>query len=121
MRAVPLGLAAFCETLHPVRDRRLPQEYQEVRDSFNKYIDLPTPPTSTAELENTLKDMPEVVVPNGTPRRNTFSLTEYTTTPSPTTEDAKQKAVLAGVPEEFLLPTRYPDVRIKSLSPFSKF
>ncbi|GAM89426.1 hypothetical protein ANO11243_074640 [Dothideomycetidae sp. 11243] len=59
--------------------------------------------------------MPDVVVPNGTsqspqaPHRNTFSLTEYTTTPSPVPEDAKVKASNPGVPEDFLLPTGYPD------------
>lgn len=60
--------------------------------------------------------MADVTVPNGasqppqTPKKSTFSLTEYASNPSPTTEDAKQKAVKAGVPEHFLLPNGYPDV-----------
>lgn len=86
-----------------------PQEYY-MRDSPYGFHNCGTPTTY-------LIRMPQVEVPNGTeklaaptPRRNTFSLTEYTTSPSPTTEDAREKAIQAGIPEDFLLPSGYPDV-----------
>jgi len=54
------------------------------------------------------------VVTNGvstppTPSKNTLSLTEYSTEPSPPSEDPRQKALDAGVPDHLLLPTGYPD------------
>ncbi|GAB7338279.1 hypothetical protein MBLNU457_4598t1 [Dothideomycetes sp. NU457] len=54
------------------------------------------------------------IVTNGvstppTPSKNTLSLTEYSAEPSPPTDDPRQKALKAGVPEHLLLPTGYPD------------
>ena len=59
--------------------------------------------------------MAEAVATNGTrtpekPHISSLSLTEYTATPSPSATP-KQKIEAAGVPEHFLLPTGYPDVR----------
>ena len=45
-----------------------------------------------------------------TPRGTGLSLTEYTANPSPPSEDQKSKAQHA-VPQAFLLPNGYPDVR----------
>ncbi|THY89227.1 threonine dehydratase I [Aureobasidium pullulans] len=44
-----------------------------------------------------------------TPKLNSLSLTEYATNPSPPSQDPRQKAIDAGVPESFLLPNGYPD------------
>lgn len=44
-----------------------------------------------------------------TPKLNSLSLTEYAANPSPPSEDPRQKAIDAGVPADFLLPTGYPD------------
>ncbi|KAG9743740.1 threonine dehydratase, biosynthetic, partial [Aureobasidium melanogenum] len=44
-----------------------------------------------------------------TPKLNSLSLTEYTANPSPPSQDPRQKAIDAGVPEAFLLPNGYPD------------
>lgn len=46
-----------------------------------------------------------------TPSLNSFSLTEYTTNPSPPSGSPKSK-VRSVVPREFILPNGYPDVRI---------
>lgn len=57
--------------------------------------------------------------PNGlssprTPKQAGLSLTEYTANPSPPSEDQKSKAQNA-IPEAFLLPNGYPDVRVAPL------
>ncbi|KAK0113339.1 hypothetical protein ONS96_014204 [Cadophora gregata f. sp. sojae] len=44
-----------------------------------------------------------------TPSLNSFSLTEYTTMPSPPSESPVSK-IKGVVPEEFILPNGYPDV-----------
>ncbi|KAI5195991.1 threonine dehydratase I [Aureobasidium subglaciale] len=44
-----------------------------------------------------------------TPKLNSLSLTEYAANPSPPSQDPRQKAIDAGVPESFLLPNGYPD------------
>lgn len=46
-----------------------------------------------------------------TPLSSSLSLTEYTINPSPPNETTKQKAQSA-VPDAFLLPNGFPDVRI---------
>lgn len=58
-------------------------------------------------------------VPNGThtpetpkPNHASLALTEYTANPSPQSGTPKEKIQHAGVPEDFLLPTGYPDVCI---------
>ena len=46
-----------------------------------------------------------------TPHRNTLSMTEYSTNPSPPSEHETSKSKLRGVvPDEFILPNGYPDV-----------
>lgn len=50
-----------------------------------------------------------------TPAVNSLSLTEYTANPSPPSSTPKEKISHAGVPQEYLLPSGYPDV-IYSLS-----
>ncbi|EMC94476.1 hypothetical protein BAUCODRAFT_140794 [Baudoinia panamericana UAMH 10762] len=56
------------------------------------------------------------VVANGTrtpetpkPSHSSLALTEYTANPSPPSATPRDKVVDAGVPEDFLLPTGYPD------------
>jgi threonine dehydratase len=44
-----------------------------------------------------------------TPSRNTLSLTEYSTNPSPPSESPRNK-IRGVVPDEFILPNGYPDV-----------
>ncbi|KAJ9627011.1 threonine deaminase [Taxawa tesnikishii (nom. ined.)] len=44
-----------------------------------------------------------------TPKLNSLSLTEYTANPSPPSATPREKTVIAGVPENFLLPSGYPD------------
>jgi len=56
-------------------------------------------------------------LPIATPKRNTLALTEYSASPTASDEDAKTKAVKAGVPEDFLLPSGYPDVCIHLSAP----
>lgn len=53
--------------------------------------------------------------PNGlasprTPKQTGLALTEYTANPSPPSESPKDRS--SGVPESFLLPNGYPDVRL---------
>lgn len=54
--------------------------------------------------------------PNGlasprTPKQTGLALTEYTANPSPPSQSPKDKDRSSGVPESFLLPNGYPDVR----------
>jgi len=65
--------------------------------------------------------MADVVVPNGvhTPGPQTpktvhasLALTEYTANPSPGSSTPRDKIRVAGVPQEYLLPTGYPDVSV---------
>lgn len=56
-------------------------------------------------------------MPNGThtpqtPKLNTLSLTEYTANPSPPSKTNGSTA-LRKVPEAFLLPNGFPDVRVE--------
>jgi hypothetical protein len=51
-----------------------------------------------------------------TPKGTGLSLTEYTANPSPPSEDRKSRAQSA-IPEAFLLPNGYPDVRRPVQSP----
>lgn len=44
--------------------------------------------------------------------KNPLALTGYTANTSPTKESGHDKAKAAGVPEGFLLPNGYPDVRM---------
>ncbi|KAK0898259.1 threonine deaminase [Friedmanniomyces endolithicus] len=60
--------------------------------------------------------MPDAALPNGlhtpeTPKPSfaSLALTEYSANPSPPSSTPKEKTRDAGVPEEFLLPTGYPD------------
>ena len=45
-----------------------------------------------------------------TPKKSGFALTEYTVNPSPSRESPKEKAYHT-VPEAFILPNGFPDVR----------
>ena len=68
--------------------------------------------------------MTEVAVPNGTNGTHppetpknlhaNLALTEYTATASPPCATPREKTEHAGVPQEYLLPTGYPDVRINT-------
>jgi hypothetical protein len=51
-----------------------------------------------------------------TPKNTGLALTEYTANPSPPSESPKS-AANQGVPEAFLLPNGYPDVRGSSQQP----
>ncbi|KAK5716361.1 threonine deaminase [Elasticomyces elasticus] len=62
--------------------------------------------------------MTDTALPNGNgthtpttpkPSHASLALTEYSANPSPTSGDPKDKTRDAGVPEEFLLPSGYPD------------
>ncbi|KAK1034089.1 threonine deaminase, partial [Friedmanniomyces endolithicus] len=60
--------------------------------------------------------MPDTALPNGThtpetpkPAFASLALTEYSANPSPPSSTPKDGRRDAGVPEEFLLPTGYPD------------
>lgn len=44
-----------------------------------------------------------------TPKHHSLSLTEYAANPTPPSEPAVRSEVLSDIPEEFLLPTGYPD------------
>lgn len=64
--------------------------------------------------------MDENSTPNGThtpqtPKLNTLSLTEYTANPSPPSRTNSSTA-LAKIPEAFLLPNGFPDVRVEPLN-----
>lgn len=63
--------------------------------------------------------MGDAPVVNGThppetpkPRHANLALTEYTATPSPGYTTPRERIEHAGVPEDYLLPTGYPDVWI---------
>lgn len=61
--------------------------------------------------------MDETPTPNGThtpqtPKLNTLSLTEYTANPSPPSRRSSSSA-LPTIPEAFLLPNGFPDVRLE--------
>jgi hypothetical protein len=45
-----------------------------------------------------------------TPNMNTLSLTEYSTNPSPPSQSPRSK-IRGVIPDEFILPNGYPDVR----------
>ncbi|KAG9593962.1 threonine dehydratase, biosynthetic, partial [Aureobasidium melanogenum] len=71
---------------------------------------------SQSLLPSTLALEPTNMAQNGTsghepvtPKLNSLSLTEYAANPSPPSQDPRQKAIDAGVPEAFLLPNGYPD------------
>lgn len=49
-----------------------------------------------------------------TPAVNSLSLTEYAANPTPPSSTPKEKTVKAGVPDDFLLPSGYPDVNDSS-------
>lgn len=49
------------------------------------------------------------------PSQASLSLTEYAANPSPPSSTPREKTVDAGVPENFLLPNGYPDVRLSLL------
>ena len=58
--------------------------------------------------------------PNGlasprTPKQTGLALTEYTANPSPPSQSPNVKDRSSGVPESFLLPNGYPDVRPSSI------
>ena len=50
-----------------------------------------------------------------TPSLNTLSLTEYSSNPTPPSESPKSK-VRGLIPDEFILPNGYPDVRFPFIS-----
>jgi hypothetical protein len=49
-----------------------------------------------------------------TPSLNTLSLTEYSTNPSPPSQSPRSK-IRGVIPDEFILPNGYPDVRFPNL------
>lgn len=63
-----------------------------------------------------IEDMSDLMLPNGVPEPRTptlhgLSLTEYTANPSPPSEKGRARS-LSDLPDDFLLPNGYPDVRM---------
>lgn len=62
--------------------------------------------------ENTVNGTNGVPSPR-TPKRTGLALTEYTANPSPSNEERGEIGYHGHIPDAFLLPTGYPDVRLR--------